>query len=233
MGEINIPPDQQVALDAVDMRELDRLIDQALRSEQSGAIPGLLRNCGPYVGGRLLAFEQALGRHRTAKAGRKREETGRDLQSAGSDLAHAVDGMKRRVETERKDAELFVIDDLIGPPHRFSKSLRVTVNYRWRRSADDGWTYGSITFTHEVDARPDYARPAPKRKPSAAKQEQNLQHQLYRTWEDLMRGGLYSVRDFFRNGGDGAAIPDTFKVAVDAHSRGLNNFSTQFWREPT
>lgn len=233
MGEINIPPDQHAALDAVDMRELDRLIGQALRSEQSGAIPGLLRNCGPYVAGRLQAFEQALGRHRAAKAARKREETGRDLRSAGSDLAHAVDGMKRRLETERKDAELFVVDDLIGPPHRFSKSLRVMVNYRWRRSANDAWAYGSITFTHEVDTRPDYTRPMPKRKPRAAKQEQDLQHQLYRTWEDLMRGALYSVRDFFRNGGDGAAIPDTFEAMVDAHSRSLNNYSTQFWRQPS
>lgn len=231
MGEINIPPDQQLALDTVDTRELDRLIDQALRSEQSGAIPGFLRNCGPYVAGRLLAFEQALGRHREAKAARKREETGRDLRSAGSDLAHAVDGMKRRLETERKDAELFHVDDLVAPPYRFSKALSVRVNYRWRRSPDDAWAYGSITFTHELDTRPDYTKPAPKRKPSAAKQEQELQHQLYLTWEHLMRGALYSVRDFFRNGGDGAAIPGTFKATVDSYSRGLNNYSTQFWRE--
>jgi hypothetical protein len=166
-----------------------------------------------------------------AKAARKREETGRDLRSAASDLAHAVDSMKRRLQTEREDAELFVIDDLIAPPYRFSKALSVTVNYRWRRSADDVWTYSRITFTHEVDTRPDYTRPAPKRKPSAAKQEQELQSQLYRTWEDLMRGALYSVRDYFRNGGDGEAIPDTFKARVDHHSRGLNNFSTQFWRQ--
>lgn len=231
MSEINIPPDQQAALDAVDIRELDRLIDQAFRSEQSGAISGLVRNCGPYVAGRLQNFEQALGRHRAAKAARKREETGRDLRSAGSDLAHAVDGMKRRLESERKDAELFVVDDLIAPPYRFSKTLHVTVNYRWRRSVDDAWAYSSITFTHEADIRPDYTRPAPKRKPSAAKQEQELQHQLYLTWEHLMRGALYSVRDFFRDGGDGAAIPDNFKARVDSHSRGLNNYSTQFWRQ--
>jgi hypothetical protein len=231
MGEINIPPDQQAALDAVDIRELDRQIDQALQSETSGALHGPLQNCGPYVAGRLQAFEQALGRHRVAKAARKREETGRDLRSAASDLAHAVDGMKRRLESERKDAELFVIDDLIAPPYRFSKALSVVVNYRWRRSADDAWTHGRITFTHEVDTRPDFTRPAPKRKPSAAKQEQELQHQLYLTWEHLMRGALYSVRDFFRDGGDGATIPDIFKARVDSHSRGLNNYSTQFWRQ--
>jgi hypothetical protein len=231
MGEINIPTDQQAALDAVDMRELDRLIDQALRSEQSGALHGLLRNCGPNVAGPLQAFEAALGRHRAAKAARKREETGRNARSASSDLASAIDGMKRRLELERKDAELFVVDDLIAPPYRFSKALSVTVNYRWRRSADDPWAYGGITFTHQVDVRPDYTRPAPKRKPSAAKQEQELQHQLYLTWEHLMRGALYSVRDFFRDGGDGATIPDAFKAMVDSHSRGLNNYSTQFWRQ--
>lgn len=233
MGEINIPPDQQAALDAVDIRELDRLIDQALQSKTSGALHGALRNCGPYVAGRLHAFDQALGRHRAAKAARKREETGQDLRSAGSDLTHAVDGMKRRLEAERKDAELFVVDDLITPPYRFSRTLSLRVNYRWRRSTDDAWAYGTITFTHEVDSRPDYSRPMPKRKPSAAKEEQELQHQLYRTWEDLMRGALYSVRDFFRDGGDGATIPDTFKAVVDAHSRGLNNYSTQFWRQPS
>jgi hypothetical protein len=231
MGEINIPHDQQAALDAIDTRELDRLIDQALRTEQSGAIPGLLWNCGPYVAGRLHAFEQALGRHRAAKAARKREETGRDLRSAASDLAHAVDGMKRRLETERTDAMLFVVDDLIAPPYRFSKALNVTVNYQWRRSPDDAWTCDRITFTHEVDTRPDYTRPAPKRKPSAAKQEQELQHQLYQVWDHLMRGALYSVRDFFRDGGHGANIPATFKATVDSHSGGLNNYSTQFWRQ--
>lgn len=233
MGEINIPPREQAALDAVDTRELDRLIGEAVRTEHSGPLPGLLYNCGPYVAGRLQAFEQALARHRAAKAARKREETGRDLRSAASDLGHAVDGMKRRLETERKDAELFIIDDAIPPPYRFRPALSVTVIYRWRRSGEDAWTYGHITFTHEVDTRPDYTRPAPKRKPSAAKQEQELQARLYHTWEQLTRGALYSVRDYFRDGGDGAAIPETFKARVDAHSRGLNNHSTRFWgQEP-
>lgn len=231
MGEINIPPNEQAALDAVDTREFDRLIDEAVRSEQSGPIPDLLWNCGPYVAGRLQAFEQALARHREAKAARKREETGRDLRSAASDLGHAVEAMKRRLETERKDAELFVVEDVIPPPYRFRTALSVTVNYRWRRFVDDAWTYGHITFTHEADTRPDYTRPAPKRKPSAARQEQDLQTKLYHIWEHLMRGALYSVRDYFRDGGDGAAIPETFKARVDAYSRGLNNYSTRFWAQ--
>ena len=33
MGEINIPRDQQTAITAIDARELDRLIDQAIREE--------------------------------------------------------------------------------------------------------------------------------------------------------------------------------------------------------
>ncbi len=46
-----------------------------------------------------------------------------------------------------------------------------------------------------------------------------------------MRGALYSVRDYFRQGGDGAKIPESFRATVDSYSRGLNNYSTQFWRE--
>jgi hypothetical protein len=39
------------------------------------------------------------------------------------------------------------------------------------------------------------------------------------------------VRDYFRDGGDGAKIPETFQVTVDSYSRDLNNYSTQFWRQ--
>jgi hypothetical protein len=139
--------------------------------------------------------------------------------------------MKQRLETEQKEAQLFIVDDQIMPPHRFSKHLSVRVSYRWRRTVDDEWTFGSITFVHDVDLRPDYATPIPKRKPSAAKREQDQQDRLYQTWEHLMRGALYSVRDYFREGGDGDKIPDTFQATVDSHSRGLNNYSTQFWRQ--
>ncbi|MES6350847.1 hypothetical protein U6U03_12115, partial [Cutibacterium acnes] len=116
-------------------------------------------------------------------------------------------------------------------PYRFSKELSVRVGYRWRRTVEDEWTFASITFTHVHDPRPDYTLPIPKRKPSAAKQEQERQNSLYQTWEHLMRGALYSVRDYFRDGGDGDKIPDTFQATVDSHSRGLNNYSTQFWRK--
>lgn len=232
MGEINIPRDQQNALQAIDTNELDRLVDLAIREERSGDLHRLpLTSCGPYISTKLHYFDQALAKHRLAKAPRKRAETESTLRRAGSDLSFAVGAMKRRMETEQKDAELFIVDDQIMPPHRFSKHLSVRVNYRWRRTVDDEWAFGSITFIHDVDLRPDYMTPTPKRKPSAAKQEQDLQTRLYQTWEHLMRGALYSVRDYFRERGDGDKIPDTFQATVDSHSRGLNNYSTQFWRQ--
>ncbi|MGD9894609.1 MAG: hypothetical protein AB7U18_25250, partial [Dehalococcoidia bacterium] len=190
-----------------------------------------LGNCGAYIATKLHSFDRALAKHREAKAARKRAETGDALRRAGRDLSFAVGAMKQRMETEQKDAHLFIVDDQIMPPHRFSKHLSVRVSYRWRRTVDDDWTFGSITFVHDVDRRPDHTTPAPKRKPSAAKREQDLQNTLYQTWEHLMRGALYSVRDYFRDGGDGAKIPDTFQATVDSHSRGLNNYSTQFWRQ--
>jgi hypothetical protein len=232
MGEINIPRDQQTAITAIDARELDRLIDQAIREERSGELHRLpLAACGSHIGTKLHSFDRALAKHREAKAPRKRAETGDALRRAGHDLSFAVGTMKQRLETEQKDAQLFIVDDQIVPPYRFTTQMSVRVSYRWRRTIEDEWQWGSITFVHHHDPRPNYAVPAPTRKPSAAKQEQELQNRLYQTWEHLMRGALYSVRDYFRDGGDGAKIPETFQVTVDSYSRDLNNYSTQFWRQ--
>jgi hypothetical protein len=231
MGEINIPRAEQQALAAIDANELGRLIEQAIRIERIGDLRRPLVNCGSYIANQLHYFEQALTRHREAKAPRKRVETANALRHAASDLSYAVAAMKQRMEAEQKDGELFFVDDRVMPPHRFSKHLSVCVNYRWRLAVDDQWTFGSITFTHDVDPRPGYTTPAPKRKPTAAKQEKDLQNRLHRTWEHLMRGALYSVRDYFKDGGDGSNIPDTFHATVDSYSRGLNNYSTQFWRQ--
>lgn len=232
MGEINIPRDQQTAITAIDATELDRLIDQAIREERSGELHRLpLAACGSHIGTKLHSFDRALAKHREAKAPRKRAETGDALRRAGHDLSFAVGAMKQRLETEQKDAQLFIVDDQIVPPYRFTTQMSVRVRYRWRRTIEDEWQWGSITFVHHHDPRPNYAVPVPTRKPSAAKQEQELQNRLYQTWEHLMRGALYSVRDYFRAGGDGAKIPETFQVTVDSYSRDLNNYSTQFWRQ--
>lgn len=232
MGEINIPRDQQTAITAIDARELDRLIDQAIREERSGELHRLpLAACGSHIGTKLHSFDRALAKHREAKAPRKRAETGDALRRAGHDLSFAVGAMKQRLETEQKDAQLFIVDDQIVPPYRFTTQMSVRVSYRWRRTIEDEWQWGSITFVHHHDPRPNYAVPVSTRKPSAAKQEQELQNRLYQAWEHLMRGALYSVRDYFRDGGDGAKIPETFQVTVDSYSRDLNNYSTQFWRQ--
>ncbi|WP_027579330.1 hypothetical protein [Bradyrhizobium sp. Ai1a-2] len=234
MGEINIPRDQQDVLAAIDTNELDRVIEQAIRGERLGDLHRLpLTGCGPYIAKQLHYFEQALTEHREAKAPRKRAETADALRRAGRDLSFALQAMKHRLETEQKDGQLFHVDDEIIPPCRFDKRLSVRVSYRWRRTLDDEWRFGSITFVHDVDVRPNYAIPVPKRKPSAAKREQDRQAQLYQTWQHLMRGALYSVRDYFRGGGNGDKIPETFQATVDSYTRDLNNCSTQFWRPQT
>lgn len=232
MGEISISRDEQDALKAIDTRDLDSLIEQAIREERTGELHHLsLTRCGSYVSTKLHDFDQALARHRLAKSARKRDETRDALRRAGHDLSFAVEAMKRRMETEQAEAQLFQIDDQIMSPHRFTKQMSVRVSYRWRRTSADEWQWGSITFVHHHDPRPDYTMPTPRRKPSAAKQDQGLQNRLCQTWDHLMRGALDSVRDYFRNGGDGAKIPETFQVTVNSHSRDLNNYSTQFWRQ--
>jgi hypothetical protein len=229
MGEINTPRAEQEAIAAIDSKELYRLIEWSKQLGNTIELRPYLSNCGSYISTNLYAFEQALTRDRAAKSSRKREETQMDLYRAASDLTYAVDGMQRRVEEERQDRDLFIIDDLILPPRPFSPSLSVRVSYSWRATDDDSWKYGSITFTHDVVSRPDYTIPAPKRKPSKAQQERDIQTRLGQTWEHLKRGALYSVREYFKDGRDGGEIPKIFQARADARTGSLNNFSAQFW----
>jgi len=229
MGEINISRGEQDALRAVDTDVLDRLIEQCLSEERPYALRILrLEGCGLYVASRLREYEKALEEHCKAKAAKKRAETEYRVRRSGSDLAHAVQQMKHRVETEEKEGQLFYVEDQIMQPYRLSERITVRVSYRWRRAIEEEWVNGSITFSHDVDSRPDYTMPLPKRKPSAVKQEQDRQDRLYRECEHLTRLGLHSVREYFRACGNGAAIPQTFQAKVDPYSRRLDNFSAQF-----
>lgn len=232
MGEINLTDSEKRALKAIDECKLDELIDQALQEEHSGALHRLpLSSCGPYVATKLHYFGESLREYRESRSARKREDKHSHARRAGSDLSFAVGSMKRRMETEEQDGQLFQIDDRIPWPYRFSKKLQVTVSYRWRGTIEDEWTYGSTTFRHEVRPQPVYALSRPKRKSSAAKQAQDLHDELSRTWEHLKRLALYSVRDYFRDGGDGSKIPESFQAIADPHTQGLNNFSAKFWHE--
>lgn len=183
------------------------------------------------MSGRLYRFDQAIIAHNKAKTAKKRAETSADVRRAGIDLVDAVRDMKRRMEEEAQEQQLFHVDDVITTPYRFTPRMDVRASYRWRSSADDAWNFGSITLQHEVDMRPDYTLRVPKRKPSRAKQEDELQGKLYRIWDHLRSSALYSVREYLKSGRDRAAIPETFEATTDSYSRGLNNYSTQFWRE--
>ena len=105
------------------------------------------------------------------------------------------------------------------------------MSYRWRPSPAEPWVYGDITFIYAVELRPDYTRPPPARKPSAARQAQERPEALYREWKHLKDQALFSVRDYFREGGTDANIPKTFQVKHDPYTRGLNNFIVNFWHD--
>jgi hypothetical protein len=231
MGEIYLPQHVKTAVKAIDVRELERRVEQALWEQRATALYDLgLSSCGPYVAERLRRFERELADSAKAKAAKKRAETKSRARSAGSDLRWAVRDLLQRIEEEEKETQLCRIDDLISPPYRLRERMDVRVGYQWRRTVDDEWTHDSITFVHDVDMRPDYTVPAPKKKPSAAKQEQDRQDTLHKHWEQLVRLGLDAVREYLKSGGDGNAIPETFHAKPDPHSRWLNNFSCDFWR---
>lgn len=227
MGEINIPRSERDALKAVDTDLLDNLIEQCVADECPSAMQRLhLEGCGPYVASEFRAFKRALTEHGNAKAPKKREETEYNVRRAGDDLAHAISQMKYRLETEEKEEQLFHVDDQLLQPFYFSEQLTVRVDYRWRRAITNEWLLGSITFSHNADFWPEHAMSPTNRKPSAAKRAQEKQEKLSDQWRRLRSLGLQAVRDYFREGRDGAEIPAAFQAKAD---RGLNNFSAQFW----
>ncbi|MFS8147628.1 hypothetical protein [Rhizobium sp. BR 249] len=229
MLAINLDPSEKMALKSIDPRELRTLIDQAIAVERTGALYGLpLSSCGPYVSSKYRSFQQAVHDYSVAKSAKKRGETHDRAVRAGYDLTHAIHQMQDRMDTEEREGELFYVDDNLHWPTHFSRHLRVSISYRWRQSVDDNWSHGRITFAHEYAPRLNLAEPRPKRKPSAAKQARELEDQLAREWEHLAGLALYSVREFFREGGDGGKIPEDFTAKTDTRG-GLNNFSARFW----
>jgi hypothetical protein len=232
MGELNLSQSEHEALDAIDTGLLTRLIEQCLREVRPDALGVLsLGRCGLYISKTLQNFRQALLVYAEAKAPHKRAEMERRARLAGDNLRAAIQYMKHRAETEQNEAQLFKVDDMIVPPLRYSQPVFVRVSFQWRKAIDDQWQYGSITFSHTVHLQPDYSLPAPKRKPSAAAQEQERQDKLCLNWEHLKSLGLQSVQEYFRKGGDGVSIPSTFEARPDTYTRELNNYSAQFWPE--
>lgn len=231
MGVINLTDGEKHALKAIDESKLDKLIDEAIRGGHSGALSNLaLSSCGLYVSGALRRFDDALAKYGASKSAKKRHETETRARRAGNDLSSAIEFMKRRMAVEEQEGQLFYVDDNVFTPYGFSKDLVVSISYRWRRAVDDRWIFGIIAFHHTVDPR---VKPRPKRKPSAAKQAWDLEAELYRTWEHLRDTALCTLKDYFRNGGDGSKIPEKFQARIDSHARELNNFSAEFWHEST
>jgi len=223
--------DEKRAISEIDQSTFDAEIDDALREGVSTQLTRhQVSSRVPYLASKLHYFEKALHEYRGSKSAKKRERTYNDARKAGRDLSYALSSMKSRMETEEQERQLFRIDDNIMWPLRFNRTFNVTVSFQWRQSQDDDWEYGRITFHHEVKERRDYSAPKPKRKPSAAKQAQDLQDELSRAWEHFVQLALYSVRDFFRDGGDGRDIPDSFQAVPDKYSMALNNFSLKFWQ---
>ena len=231
MGEIYVSRDERDRIKAVDLDVLRQSLEQCMRGKRSGPLRGLgLEYCGPYISSTLRQYESSLVEYGNAKAPKKRREAESRASRAGYDLVSAVQQMKSRVDEEEAETERFRVEDLVIPPGRLDERLTVRVSYHWRAKREDPWTYGSITFFHEVSTRPDYSAPLPKRKPSAWKLERDLQDKLYREWEHLLSLALHAVRDYFRDGGTPTGIPEKFQAIPDSRGHGLNNFSARFWK---
>lgn len=231
MGCLNVTHEEREALNAIDSSALGTLIQRAIQEKSASALhPLQLWRCGDHVSTELRAFESAITDYRGAKAAKKIAETEMYAYRTGSGLRHSVEAAKHRADQEERESQLFQIDDQIFTPHKFTEQLSVLVTFRWRPTTETNWHFGRVTFTHRHHPRPDYLTPQPKRKPSARKQAEDLQDELFRIWEYLKQSSLQSVRDFFRSGGSGSEIPKTFQAKADSRTQELNNYSADFWR---
>lgn len=229
MTTINLPTDESAAIGALNARHVDALIRDAVQTGRSGTLPGLLSGCGSLISRRLHYFEATLRDHLKAKAPRKREQTEGLMRKAGYDLSFAVSAMQTRVTLERAEAERFSVDDIVYPPFRFGPLLDVQIGYRWRSGPDASWSHGRIRFLQTVDAPAGVLPSLPRGSKGATQRERDREATFEQAWSDLVRSALYSVRDYFREGGDGGAVPETWKVTSDPRTGALNNRSTRFW----
>jgi len=233
MSALYLTEYEKAALRAVDLRRLEELIDEALWQQRITALYDLqLSNCGAFVANRLRAFDRVLTDYAKAKSVKKREEMRGRAWLAGRDLSAAVRAMLKRADEEDRERQLFRVDEIIHTPNRLTEHLEARVRFDWRLKPEDSWNFRTITFIHEVDMRTDYALPQrqPKRKPSAAKLEQERQDTLFQHWEHLRMLAINAVREFLQKGGDAATIPEHFVVKTSGRDRYLNNFSCNFWQ---
>lgn len=230
MSILYLSQHEMMAIKAIDVGEVERRVDEALDEGRPTALYGLhLSGSGSHISTRLHRYERDLASYARAKAAAKRAETRGRAWSSGRDLLYAVHDMKRHVEEQEKEVQLLQINDQITPPYSFRDRVEVRVGYQWRPTTEDAWRFGAITFFHNVDMRPDYTRPQPKRKLSAPKLEEHRQETLFGYWDHLRTLALHSVREFLKLGGDGSTIPEEFEARPARTDRHLNNFSCDFW----
>lgn len=230
MGRLYLSDHEMAAIKMIDANAVREGVRQALDEGSASALRPLhLSMTCEAVAHHLNRFERDLATHANAKAAAKRKETWSRAWSSGDDLMHTVHAMKERAERQEAETKLVYIDDQISPPYPFSRRVDVRVHYRWRKTPEAAWNFGTIAFFQDVDMGRDYSVPQPARKPSRAKMEAQREATLFDQWDHLRMLALDAVREYLTTGGDGSSIPKTYEVKPDRNDRHLNNFSCDFW----
>ena len=229
---MNLGKNEQRAIEELDRGALHKAIAEAIDGDNLTALRDLqLHNLGSYVLSAERQLETKLDKKRKAKSAKKVALADYEVRRAGLTLESAIDQMKERAKREREDGQYFYVEDHIIEPLTLRPNMTISVSYRWRTDKDKDWMYGRVSFNHTYDASRHQAAVA-ERKLNSRKQEEELQELLRQEWRYLHNLAIFSVRDFFREGGDGSDIPTSFDAVPDRGS--LNNFSLKFWdgRDP-
>ena len=224
---MNLDKNEQRAIEKLDRDALHKAIAEAIDEDNLTALRDLqLHNLGSHVSSAERQFERKLEERRKAKSAKRFASADYEVRRAGLALESAIGQMKERSKREREDGHYFYVEDHIIEPMTLRPHMTISVSYRWRTGKDKDWIYGRISFSHTYDLSRHQTAVA-GRKLNSRKQEEELQESLRREWRYLYNLAILSVRDFFREGGDGSDIPTSFDAVPDRGS--LNNFSLKFW----
>lgn len=179
MIELYVPDNEAYALTDLDTRRVRSIVDDAIEQQRLPIADKIgLTACGMCVSRETSYFERSLNDYRSARAKSKIAETRLRAQQAGRTLVSVFEERKGRLENEQQERQRFEVNCVHRTPALFNKELTVTIRFQWRKSDDDRWNPGNITFRYDAEPQISSLDYEPPSNFSDAKRKAHLQESL-------------------------------------------------------
>ena len=214
----------------IDEDLISDIIDKAITYEDNSKLRDInLEDCGSFLNGKLMWLERAIQGLKEAKSPKKKKEKEDFARSIEREISYGIRSVKSQAEDLANDLERFEVDEPYFDPPILNNFLKVKVRFRWRKSIEEPFSEGSITFLHKYTDNPPVFRRSMSKRFRSSKKERDFQQDLSSCWERMQRCGIDSLKEFFRNGGEPKDVPEVFTMRVCDYTGSLNNHSAKFW----